>query len=143
MAHTAISCSCNCRPQYPKMRDECWKERLVLRQKPEFIIKSGIGNTRGFSVPILISTSIIQKLGCVWEPNETHPASVSPQGKPYSLTPKGWQMLRQNYYLCVTLIIMLHLKPKHCRLWLLSEVNLTGRGLCSCYMGKLSTGAGP
>ena len=64
-------------------------------------------------------------------------------GKTRSLTPRGWQMLRQNYYLRVTLIITLHLKPKHHWLWLLSEVNCTGRGLCSCYTEKLNAGAWP
>lgn len=50
-------------------------------------------------------------------------------------------MLRQNYYLHVTLIITLHLKPKHRWLWLLSEVNRTGRGLRSCYTEILNAKA--
>lgn len=49
---------------------EGWEERLVQRQKWKFIIKSGIGNRRGFSIAFLISTSITQKPGRVWEPNE-------------------------------------------------------------------------
>lgn len=49
---------------------------------------------------------------------------LSAHGKTHGLTPRGWQMLQQNYYLQAALIFTLHLRPRLCWLSQLSKSKL-------------------
>lgn len=75
-------------------------EDLFTGRNESLLLNWVLGTGEVFLLAFLISTPIIQKPGCVWEPNEMHPASVSPEGK-HAASPQEGGRCYDKITICV------------------------------------------